>query len=285
MRKLPFIFLWIFSACLLSQPLAAQIAPFPTPTGFVKKDDLPPPWNLPERFQIPAFTQIDVAVWHKALRSMPAEPTDLDKDREKRRLLWAPDLMAATVLRDAADVQMSYQWEGNTTSKAYQISGITFWLGSLKYPNSVIATGDPTVLSFSLNSQGIHEGSPGDFPGLGWYSTDCYVGHASLSGKKVLVFVEGSGGKSVTDKLNEKLNAQGYFNPHAMAKQQSATAGQTKQVVYVDADTMLPAQYDSGQTVYNFSYKIAPGAKISPEGAYAKTIDDTFKVRGLVRNR
>jgi len=242
---------------------SAQNQPFPVPDSFVDKKHAPAPPNLPAKFQIPTFTRIDVAAQRKTPRPPVPANDPLAQGRQKQRLLWMPDLISAVIERNARDVQVTYQWEGGTTSNAYVVGGTSFWLACLKYPNYVIsAHGSAIGYSFKAENSlapGVSGGSSGDFPGLGWYTPGSYSGQATFDGAKVLVFQEGATGKSA--------------DPQPASAKPSAAGDPPQIKLYVDAKSLRPLLYDAGDMLYMFTYSPDPTAKVNPVGVFATVIN------------
>jgi len=229
-----------FAVCLMPVLTRADDPQYPDPGSFVDKESSPPPKNLPDKFIIPTFTQINIEVLSRPEDVNKPPPRTLSPEQESHRLDFNPDLKSVEILRDASDIQVVYTWEGDKKSYAYQINGVTAWLCNLRNPNAIICAADPTALEFSLNHQGVGKGNSGEFPSLFWYKPSFYSGKATIDGKDVLVFYEN---------LDEHLKK-----------------------LYVDAKTLLPVIYDSRFAIFKYNYLKATNAKVTPPDNFTKAI-------------
>jgi hypothetical protein len=243
-KKMNFYYLLLagFAICLMPTSIRAQNVSYPDPDTFVGKESAPPPKNLPDKFIIPTFTQINIDVFPGPEDFNQPPPRLLSPEQESHRLDFNPNLKSVEILRDASDIQVIYTWEGDKKSYAYQINGVTAWLCNLRNPNAIICAADPTALEFSLNHQGVDKGSSGEFPSLFWYKSSFYSGKATIDSNDVLVFYQN------LDEHQKKL--------------------------YVDAKTLLPVIYDSRFAIFKFNYLKVPNAKVTPPDNFAKAIKD-----------
>lgn len=200
---------------------------------------------LPLRLTIPQNTKVEARVLKMDRTGSAAIPKDAVLQ------LWDPTFKSATIFRNTETCAMQYQWEGGHSTWAIQFNGVTYYQSSLKYPENVTVETSPTVLSFHLNSQGIRQGFPGDFPGSAGYAPGKFLGRGKYRGQSVFV-VNLAGGGGQAQLAAEQMLDEGRIRPGTLLPQAAETSGIVGCLLAID--TLRPIAMETGVGIIEFSY-------------------------------